>query len=208
MAEFKLTRMELIGLKQRIKLAEKGHDLLKKKRDALITEFFKMLGKSENLREELDAIMASSYKKLAAAEAVDGTVEVTAASMAVHSTLHVDVKAKNIMGIKIPQVSYGGDIQRRYGMIGTSVRIDETSEEFSRATKLIVELAGYETAIKRLLDEIEKTKRRVNALEYIVLPRLKVGASYIRMRLDEMERDDFFRLKMVKKKLEKKGEGG
>lgn len=201
MEDFKVTRMELINLKQKIKLAEKGYNLLKKKRDALIAEFLALLGKTSDLRDQLNDSMQGANTKLAIAEAVDSKQEVEAASLAVRSTIQVKVDKRNVMGVIIPVVEYEGEIFRNYGLIGTSTRVDETSESYIKAVKIAVELAKYEIAIKKLLDETEKTKRRVNALEYIIIPRLKNAATYIRMRLDEMERDDFFRLKMVKKKI-------
>lgn len=201
------TRMELLRAKTRVKLARKGHKLLKQKRDALIMEFFKILGKAQDLRSELNAQMKRAYTALAVAQAYHGMQEIEAASLAVKRAPGVKVDVRNIMGVKIPSLEAQqvekALLSRGYSVIGTSAKIDEVAEAFEKATDLVFKLSQTENAIRRLILEIEKTKRRVNSLEFVLIPRLETQAKMISFRLEEMERDSFVMLKTIKRKLEK-----
>ena len=204
------TRMELLRSKNRVKLARKGHKLLKQKRDALILEFFKILGKAQDLRSELNAKMKAAYSALAYAQAYHNMQEIESASLSVERAPRIKVDVRNIMGVKIPlletsQVSKPL-LKRGYGIIGTSAKIDEVAEAFEQVTDLVMKLAETENAIRRLILEIEKTKRRFNSLEFVMIPRLEKQAKLIAFRLEEMERDSFVMLKTIKRKLEKAGE--
>jgi len=202
------TRMELLKGRARIKLARKGHKLLKQKRDALILEFFKILEKAKDLRSELNGQMGKAYQGLAVAQAYHGITEVESASMSVARAPQVGIEVRNIMGVKIPSISAEMAqkplLSRGYSVIGTSAKIDEAVEGFEGALALVVQLAETENAIRKLIREIEKTKRRVNALEYVLIPKLEQQAKLIQFRLEEMERDSFVMLKMIKRKLELK----
>jgi len=199
------TRMELIKARGRIKLAKRGHKLLKQKRDALVLEFFKILEKAKDLRSELNQRMTSAYGALARAEAYDGVFEVESAALAVKKAPAVAIEVRNIMGVRIPSME-SVDVkksleERGYSVAGTSAKIDEAAENFESALDMVLKLAETENALKKLIREIEKTKRRVNALEYVLIPKLESQARYISFRLDEMERESFFTLKMIKKKM-------
>lgn len=210
--QFNPTRMELLKAKEKIKLARKGHKLLKQKRDALILEFFKILERAKDLRGELNAQARKAYEAVAVAQAYHGSFEVEAAALAVQRAPTIIVSVRNIMGVKIPSIQAGGVrekslLERGYGVMGSSAKIDEAAQSFERALVMVVQLAETENALKKLIREIEKTKRRVNALEYVVIPRLTEQARLILFRLDEIERESFFTLKMVKRKMKrKKGE--
>ena len=120
----------------------------------------------------------------------------------------VAIEARNIMGVKIPSME-SVDVkktleQRGYSIVGTSAKIDEAAERFEASLDMVLKLAESENALKKLIREIEKTKRRVNALEYVLIPKLESQAKYISFRLEEMERESFFTLKMIKRKMEKK----
>ncbi len=199
--------MELLRAKSRVKLARKGHKLLKQKRDALIMEFFKILGKAQDLRSELNAQMKKAYTSLAVAQAYHGMQEIEAASLAVKRAPGVKVDVRNIMGVKIPSLEASQVekplLSRGYSVIGTSAKIDEVAEAFEKATDMVFKLSQTENAIRRLILEIEKTKRRVNSLEFVLIPRLETQAKMISFRLEEMERDSFVMLKTIKRKLEK-----
>lgn len=203
--------MELLNTKQRVVLAEKGYRLLKQKRDALIMELFAMLGKAKDLRFELNGQMAKAFKSLALAEAYHGVIALESAALAVKQAPELDVTTRNVMGVKIPRIEgvsvSKSLLERGYGVLGSSAKIDECAQNFETALDMVVQLAETETALKRLLREIEGTKRRVNALEYVLIPDLKRTSKYITMRLDEMERERFFSLKMIKKRLEAQGAG-
>jgi V/A-type H+-transporting ATPase subunit D len=199
--------MELLRSKGRVKLARKGHKLLKQKRDALILEFFKILGKAQDLRSELSSRMKKAYTALAVAQAYHGMQEIEAASLAVKRAPQVHVEVRNIMGVKIPSLETSEPkkplLERGYSVIGTSAKIDEVADSFEHAIDLVFKLAETENAIRRLILEIEKTKRRVNSLEYVMIPRLEAQTKLIAFRLDEMERDSFVMLKTIKRKLER-----
>jgi V/A-type H+-transporting ATPase subunit D len=199
------TRMELLKARNRIKLARKGHKLLKQKRDALVLEFFKILGKAKDMRSELGAQMKRCYSALAVAQAYHGASEVENAAMSVRRAPGVSVEVRNIMGVKIPHIESqevsANLMERGYTIVGTSAKIDEVAEGFEKALDMIVKLAETENAIRRLIREIEKTKRRVNALEFVMIPRLEAQSKLIQFRLEEMERDSFVMLKTIKRKL-------
>jgi V/A-type H+/Na+-transporting ATPase subunit D len=204
------TRMELLRSKSRVKLARKGHKLLKQKRDALIMEFFKILGKAQDLRTELNSRMKTAYIALAVAQSYHSMQEIESASLAVKRAPGVKVEVRNIMGVRIPvlessQVSKPL-LNRGYGIVGTSAKIDEVAESFEQTLDLVFKLAETENAIRRLIVEIEKTKRRVNSLEFVLIPRLEKQTKLISFRLEEMERDSFVMLKTIKRKLENNAE--
>jgi len=202
------TRMELIKTKDRIKLAQKGHKLLKQKRDALSLEFFKILKKAQDLRGQLAGLMAKGHSSLAMAGLYHNLQEMTKVSMDLHKEIDLDMEVRNVMGVKIPSIDVKMDETSfidspAYSVAGTSAKIDAAVEDFEAILKMVVRLAETETAMKRLIIEIEKTKRRVNALEFVLIPRLEEQKRLISFRLDEMERDSFVSLKSIKRKLEK-----
>jgi V/A-type H+/Na+-transporting ATPase subunit D len=201
------TRMELIKARQRIKLAMKGHKLLKQKRDVLIMEFFKILSKAKDLRTELNQAMAKAYKSIAIAQAYHGAAEVENISMSVSAAPELEMEIKNVMGLKISRIECKSDAelkpltQRGYSIVGSSAKIDDAAEEFQKVLGLVIRLAETENAIRKLIREIEKTKRRVNALEFVVIPQITEQSKMIQFRLEEMERDSFVMLKTIKRKL-------
>jgi len=200
------TRMELLKIKARIKLARKGHKLLKQKRDALIMEFFKILGQARDLRGQLNQELEEGYRYLAMASFSHTIFDLDNMARMVRAEYGLDVKEKNVMGVKIPKIRVEMKEFKSYPIFMSSAKVDKSVEHFRNALKLVLQLAETETAIKRIIKEIEKTKRRVNALEFVVLPRLEEQEREIRMRLEEMERDMFVSLKVIKRRLEKEAE--
>ncbi|HUV81816.1 MAG TPA: V-type ATP synthase subunit D [archaeon] len=200
--DVKPTRSELIELKRKIKLSESGHKLLKMKRDGLILEFFEILEKAKTVRSELDAQFAIASQKINIAKAVEGVMTVKSTAFSFKDAPILEVHSKNVMGVVVPKIessSVRKDLNDRgYGIIGTSSRIDEAVDSYESLVEKIIEAAEIETTIKKLLDEIEKTKRRVNALEFKVIPELIEARNFIMLRLDEMEREETFRLKRIK----------
>jgi len=201
------TRMELIKTKERIALAKKGHKLLKQKRDALILEFFKVLKNAQNLRGELAKKIATASKSLAVAQLYHPIQELEKVSLDIKRDISLEIEVKNVMGVKIPTIET--NIEKRdfmrmpsYSITATSAKIDQAVADFDEVLYMVLKLAETETAIKRLIFEIEKTKRRVNALEYVLIPRLEEQKNMISFRLEEMERDSFVSLKSIKRKLE------
>jgi len=200
--DVKPTRSELIQLKRKIKLSESGHKLLKMKRDGLIIEFFKILNEARNVRTELDAAYAKSVEKFNLASAVEGMITVRSTAFTAKESPEIQLSGHNIMGVVVPKISSTGVrkslTKRGYGIIGTSSYIDETADAYEDLVEKIIIAAELETAMKRILNEIEKTKRRVNALEFKVIPELIATMKYIRFVLEELERENTFRLKRIK----------
>lgn len=204
--ELNPTRSELLEIKKKIKLTEAGYKILKMKRDGLILEFFKILEEAKNVRAEIVRDYERAMQKIAIAKAVEGVIAVKSAAFALKAHPEVKVKSKNIMGLVVPEIETTTikttTEKRGYGVIGTSPFIDEAAAAYEELLETIVRAAQIETTMKRLLDEIEKTKRRVNALEYKVIPELKEAEEFIEFRLEEMERENIFRLKRIKQKAE------
>ena len=198
----KPTRSELIELKRKIDLSEGGHKLLKMKRDGLIMEFFEILDKAKNVRSELDDEHRVAKEKIGIAMAVDGEITVRSTAFALKESPEISLQSKNIMGVVVPEIESSrvkkAICERGYGVIGTSSSIDEAAGSFESLVEKIISAAEIETTMKKLLDEIEGTKRRVNALEFKVIPELQEAAAFIRLRLEEMERENTFRLKRIK----------
>ncbi len=191
-------------IKKKIKLSETGHNLLKMKRDGLIMEFFNILEKSKDIRSRITQNYKVAMDKLAIAKAVDGSIEVKSAAFALSENPTLELKSRNVMGIVVPEIE-AKSVKKRlnergYGIIGTSTRIDEAAEAFENLVEDIILAAEYETKMRKLIEEIDKTKRRVNALEFKVIPDLQSAGSFIRFRLEEMERENTFRLKRFKEK--------
>ena len=198
----KPTRSELIATRRRIKLSISGHKLLKMKRDGLIIEFFELLPKVKDMRSQLVKLYTVADKKLAVAMVADGKSALRSAANCVRTPPQVELSENNIMGVVVPKIKVStiqkSVEERGYGLIGTSVRIDESVHAFEKLAEKVLEAAELETTMKKLLDEIESTKRRVNALEFKVIPQLEEVAAYITLRLEELERENVFRLKRIK----------
>src|SRR6058998_2138994 len=185
LAEYKPTRSQLLQLRRTRRTAERGHRLLKLKRDALIVEFFRVLERAKTLRSHLADKYRVAEQRIAIARAIEGSIGVRSAALASKEVPTLQLKTKNVMGIIVPKIdakSVRKKLEERgYGIVTTSARIDEAAE-----------------AYEALVEDIEKVKRRVNALEYRVIPELKSTDAFIRQRLEEMERDNFMRLKRFK----------
>lgn len=195
--------MNLINTRKSIVLATKGHDLLKRKREALVIEFFSMLKEMSSGRERLQQTLQAAYKTTVLASTFSGDFELEQASLYVDDASGVSVGIKNVMGVKIPEIEDVQKVQRPRDVLQTSTAVSDVSNAFSGVKEMIIGTAKREQSLRRLILEIDKVKRRVNALEYILLPRLHRESAYISFRLEEMERDTFSALKHVKKKLER-----
>jgi len=207
--EVRPTRAELLERKQQIGLAQQGMDLLKQKRDALLIEFMSVMDETLRLSESLQKTVSEAQYSLAVAKAVDGTVTLRSAGLATQGEVVVDMSGTKIMGVAVPVVTKGESplrtsFTRGYAVTGISSRVDETADKYERILEVIIEYADIETRLKRLGEEINKTNRRVNALEQVTVPALREQVAYISQTLDERAREDLFRLKKVKKKIESK----
>jgi V/A-type H+-transporting ATPase subunit D len=202
------TRMELIRKRSQIKLAEQGRDLLREKMDALIQEFFHIMESVSQSRQELEELADASRHSLTIALAVDDPVTLRSASFATKRGLTLEIHGKNIMGVPVPIIEKKKFVksifERGYSIITVSGRIDEVAERYEEQLDHIINLAETETSLKRLGGEIQMTRRRVNALEQILIPDLKKQARYIKNIIEEREREDLYRLKKVKKIIERR----
>ena len=198
------TRSVLLDLKRRIKLSQSGHKILKMKRDGLILEFFEIMEKARQMRAGVSSDFQLAMKKITIAKAVDGELNVLSAAYALKSHPEVDLSSKSIMGLMVPRVEANNIhttlLQKGYGVIETSAYIEDAAAAFEKLLITLIRAAEIETAMKKLLDEIEKTKRRVNALEFKIIPEFKESERFVKFRLEEMSREETTRLKHLKKK--------
>ena len=203
-SEVKPTRSELLELKKKIVLSRKGYKLLKMKRDGLIMEFMKNLDRAKNVRSKIIEDYRDGDEKLSIALALEGSLAINSLFPSIKQTSQVEVKNRNVMGIVVPTVTSDNVIrkvdERGYGIIGTGASVDDATKAYEQLVFDVIQAAEIETTIKRLIEEIEHTKRRVNALEFRVIPDLLQKEAFIRLRLEELERENIFRLKHVKKK--------
>jgi len=197
------TRMNLLMRKAQIKLAQQGVDLLKSKRDALVQEFFSIVRKLLASRDELERVTHRAYHSLIIAKAVDGPEAVNSAAFAGKRDILITIQRRNVWGVKIPnieKVNFERYITgRNVSPIGVSTRVQIAAQRFEQAMNLILDVASTEVLLRRIGNEIRKTTRRVNALEQILIPRLRAQMRYIRDTLEERAREDTFRLKRLKK---------
>ncbi len=202
MAKINPTRMNLINLKKRVVIARKGYSILKRKREVLVIEFLKLLKESKESRKELNEIIKNSYRTVAIASSYIGNFELEEVAMHIEQEAGITMKIKNIMGVRIPAINRLVEDQGYSPiMLQTSLAADDINESFRKAVGSVVDVAQREQSLRRIAIEIDKTKRRVNALDYKVIPGMLAETKYIRMRLEEIDRDTFSALKHVKKKL-------
>ncbi|MEM2915654.1 MAG: V-type ATP synthase subunit D [Candidatus Bathyarchaeia archaeon] len=194
------TRAEMLQLRRRAILARRGHDLLEEKKDALLLHFFEMIKNIGTLREDLLKNLEKSYKELMLAEMNLGPERLRELSYSVPDRFNIKEGSRNIIGVQIPIL----ELQTTkydtpwYNIYETSATLDSAVKSMESSLEMIIELAEVESSIKRLVEVITVTKRRVNALENIIIPRLENTIKYIRMHLEERAREDFFRLKRIK----------
>jgi len=194
------TRMELLKLRQKKKLALKGQKLLKNKQDALIMNFFEKVKELKELQKDLSDKLGEAYKALRIAQALDGYSNVTSAAYNAPTDVEMKTETLNIMGVKVPHLilSMKEDKERFYA----SNQLMDARERFTKALLIVTKIAEVENAVRKLAEEIKKTKRMLNSLEQRMIPSLNQTINYVKMTLAEVERESFFRLKIVKQRLE------
>ncbi len=198
----KTTRMELLRLKTRIKLAERGHDLLKEKRDSLIMEFFNAIAEIKAARDVVETTVMEAFSSMTQAKMIMGPARVIEFAYSSNLQAGLDISTRSMMGVRVPVLSVRQHFpELPYSLSDTSVRLDSMSTKFAAALKMIVRLAEIESTVKRLALEIERTKRRVSALETVVIPRLEATVQFVKLALEEREREDFYRIKLVKERI-------
>jgi len=203
------TRMDLLDIRKKLILAEKGHKLLEEKRDALVEKFFGIIDKRNELLKELDTDFSNAFLSLIQAQMIMGEKKVEDISQLTENIGEVDFENDNIMGVKIPKMNAEGlktDVKPTYDFFDTCSKFDDTQKEFRKILDKLIQLSDLEGGIKSLAVEIEKTKRRVNVLENNLIPKLHATRKYIEMQLEEREREDFFRRKRIKALMDAKNE--
>jgi V/A-type H+-transporting ATPase subunit D len=191
--------MELLQLKNRKRLAERGHDLLREKRDSLVMEFFNAIAEIKESRENVERTLAEAFTALTQAKMIMGPVKVLEFTSASKIYAELGISTRSMMGVIVPVLSIKQELPNiPYSLADSSTHLDLTNEKFAEALQAIVRLAEIESTVKRLAIEIEKTKRRVSALESVVIPRLDATARFVKLALEERERSDFFRIKLVR----------
>jgi V/A-type H+/Na+-transporting ATPase subunit D len=210
MSNVSVTRMELLARKAQITLASQGRDLLEQKRTALMKEFMRTADTALERSDALNLTAANARQALARAESMAGTESVRSAALASRSAFRLDMTTVSVMGVRVPHIEQKrvsrSMLERGYSIVGESITVDETASAFESEVEAILQLAEIELRLARLGDEIQRTSRRLNALDHFVIPRLKAERDFIQMALDERERADHFRLKLVKHSLERKRE--
>jgi len=207
------TRMELNRLKRRLATAQRGHKLLKDKRDELMRQFMILIRKNKELREEVEAALGEALAKFLLARAVMSSETLEEAIMYPQTRFELDVSRQNIMSVYAPKFNWqqlcgieGEDNIYPYGFADTSAELDASITTLCQLMPKLLELAEVEKAVDLLAAEIEKTRRRVNALEHVLIPQLSQTVRYITMKLEEAERGALTRLMKVKDIVSAKGQ--
>jgi V/A-type H+-transporting ATPase subunit D len=199
--------MELLARRAQIALASQGRELLEQKRTALMKEFLRIADTVMEHSDVLQQAAADARQALARAETIAGAEAVQSAALASRDELPLQIVTTSVMGVKIPRIEQKrvsrSALGRGYSIVGTSVTIDEAASAFEAEVDSIIQLAESELRLRRLAAEIQRTSRRLNALDHLLIPRLEAERDFITMALDERERSDHFRLKLVKRILER-----
>ena len=197
------TRMVLNQLKGRLKTATRGHKLLKDKRDELMRQFMDVVRRNKELRQRVESGLTEAFGALTVAGAVMSPEMLSQALMYPRQSVELDMKFKNVMSVNVPQYTFTtknadpGEIYP-YGFAQTSAELDIAMQGLSRVFADMLELAQVEKTMQLLAEEIEKTRRRVNALEYVMIPEMEENIKYISMKLSENENATKVRLMKVK----------
>ncbi len=202
MEQLSATRTELLARRAQIALAVQGRDLLNEKRDQLLAEFRRVADVVLGGTDALERSAAEGRRLLALAEAGDGPEAVASAAVATRDEIGLQAGTTSIMGVRIARIEHDPvgrpRTGRGYSLTGTGPRIDAVAQAYEGQLELILEVATTELRLRRLAEEIGKTTRRVNALEFVLIPRLIAERKRIQSVLEERERQDHFRLKRVK----------
>lgn len=201
------TRMELTRLKRQLAIAKRGHKLLKDKQDEMVRQFMLIIKHTKALREEVENEFHKIIKFFSNATLKISKEGIYEALMVPSKAAKIEVGAKNVMNIKIPTVTFvdSGEIDLTYGFAWTPSELDGAVLALSKILPKFIELAGLEKACDMLASEIEKTRRRVNAIEYIMIPDLEANIKYIIQKLDDNERSNIIRLMKSKEIILEKG---
>ncbi|HBT19378.1 MAG TPA: V-type ATP synthase subunit D [Clostridiaceae bacterium] len=203
------TRMELTKLKARLATASRGHKLLKDKQDELMRRFIEMIRRNKTLRENVEQELIEVFKEFLVSSAIMSPEFLEEAVAIPKEEISVDIRQKNVMSVNVPVMNFVRKLQDDpgsiypYGYAQTSSELDDAISRLYAIMPQLLDLAEVEKSCQLMADEIEKTRRRVNALEYRTIPELKETIKFIRMKLDENERGTITRLMKVKDMIQK-----
>jgi len=206
MATINPTRMELTRLKKRLSTASRGHKLLKDKRDEMVRQFMLYIRKNYDLRQQVEAALGGVTKRFALAKAQMGGLHVAEALLYPARAAVYELGTHNVMSVDVPTIKYtGGDASPSlpYSFTFTSSALDSAVTELASILPQLLELAEVEKTCNMLADEIEKTRRRVNALEYVMIPEMQTNIKFITMKLEENDRASTVRLMKAKEMIAK-----
>ena len=194
------TKGNLMAAKNTLKLSVQGYELLDKKRNILVREMMSLIDKAQEVQSHIDDTFSEAYEALQMANINLGIHNIEKTVYAIDEEKGIAINTRSIMGVEIPMAAIDeGDSRPQYGLKGTSVALDVAREKFIAVKKLTVQLAEIENAIYRLAVNIKKTQKRANALKNIMIPRYEELVKFITESLEEKEREEFTRLKMIKK---------
>jgi V/A-type H+/Na+-transporting ATPase subunit D len=195
------TKSNLMSAESSLEFSQKGYELLDKKRNVLIREMMSYVDRAEKLQLRVNDLFTEAYDALRKANITVGISMVEDIAMAIPAAVDYEVLFKSVMGVEVPHVIYTQkEIEPQYSFYRSNTAMDLAYQKFNEIKYLIYELSEVENAVYRLAMEIKKTQKRANALENIQIPKFKDIIKNIREVLEEKEREDFFRLKVVKKK--------
>jgi V/A-type H+-transporting ATPase subunit D len=199
----KPTRMELLNLKKRLKSAQRGHKLLKDKQDGLMKQFMDIIKEAKSMRREVEEKLSGAFKNFMFASSMMMPETLESALLYPSAKVDLEVKTKNVMSVYIPyfKIEQEGDILN-YGYVQTSGELDMALSAFQEVFHLLIKLAEIEKQAERLAEELETTRRRVNALEYKMIPDLKETLKFITMKLAENERSTIVSVMRIKAMIE------
>lgn len=194
------TKGNLIAVKKSLELAKSGFELMDKKRNILVREMMLLIKHASSIQKRVDATYAKAYAALQKANITLGMIEEIAGIVPIDDSLKVSYRS--VMGVEIPIVSVSeiDETELPFGIYSSNSMLDEAYRSFMKVKKLTAELAEIENSVYRLADAISKTQKRANALKNIVIPRFESSAKFIADALEEKEREEFSRLKVIKKK--------
>lgn len=196
------TRSNLFRIRESLELAQEGYEILDKKREVLTSELIHIAHDAAALQERVWAMLADAYQALLMARLAMGREHLEWAALSVSKTIEVTIQPHSVMGVVLPAVeSYGAPVETPYGMGNTTVSLDEAAVRFRDVLAQIPALSETMTTVWRLALELQKTQRRVNALQYIFIPQYQETVAFIESALEEREREETFRLKRIKSKV-------
>jgi V/A-type H+-transporting ATPase subunit D len=196
------TRSNLIRVKKDLRFAREGYEILDRKREALTNELVRVAKEADTLQKEVWQQLQKAYDAMEKARLVMGSDHVEWAALAVNKTVDVHLRLRGIMGVAIPQIEARGEPPKLlYSPSDTAAALDEATAAFREVLLRMPQLAMLTAAVWRLANELKKTQRRVNALQHIFIPNYEATVQFIVSSLEEREREEIFRLKWLKTKM-------